>query len=74
MQNVLGQESVTTERGGIKMVMDGNMKVTEFSAEDSVSKDALMRLTPDIVNDSIKSVQKIMAKKMQEMGGFPGLS
>ncbi|MDP3899461.1 MAG: YbaB/EbfC family nucleoid-associated protein [bacterium] len=74
MQNVLGQESVTTERNGIKMVMNGNMEVTEFTAEDNISKEALIQLTPDIVNNSIKNVQKIMARKMQEMGGFPGLS
>ena len=28
----------------------------------------------DAVNDAIKQTQKLMAKKMQEMGGFPGLN
>jgi hypothetical protein len=27
----------------------------------------------DIFNESVKKAQRVMAQKMQEMGGFPGL-
>ena len=74
MQNALSGESVTINKSGIKMVMNGNMEVTEFKAEDDISKEALIQLMPSVINDGIKDVQKIMAKKMQEMGGIPGLS
>ena len=74
MQNALSGESVTVEKSGIKMIMNGNMEITEFTASDDITKEALLQLTPSIVNDGIKDVQKIMAKKMQEMGGIPGLS
>ncbi|PIR93257.1 hypothetical protein COT99_01770 [Candidatus Falkowbacteria bacterium CG10_big_fil_rev_8_21_14_0_10_43_10] len=74
MQNALAGESVTIEKSGVKMVMNGNMEVTEFTAADNISKEALVQLTPGIVNNGIKDVQKIMARKMQEMGGIPGIS
>jgi len=74
MQNVLAGESATIERSGIKLTMNGNMEITDFKVEEDVSKEALVQLIPGIVNDAIKDVQKIMARKMQEMGGIPGLS
>ncbi|MFA5318633.1 MAG: YbaB/EbfC family nucleoid-associated protein [Patescibacteria group bacterium] len=73
MQNALSGESVTVEKSGVKMVMNGNMEITEFTAAGDITKEALVQLVPSIVNDSIKDVQRIMAKKMQEMGGIPGL-
>ena len=74
MQNVLSQESVTTEQNGMRMVMDGNMEVKDFTVAENVSREAVIQLVPEVVNDSIKSVQRIMAKKMQEMGGIPGFN
>jgi len=74
MQNVLAGESVTIEKSGVKMIMNGNMEVTEFTTADDISKEALVKLVPSVVNDGIKDVQKIMARKMQEMGGIPGLN
>ena len=74
MQNALAQESATTERGGIKIVMDGNMSVTEMKISEALSREQIEKEMPKAINDSIKNVQKIMAKKMQEMGGIPGLS
>jgi DNA-binding protein YbaB len=74
MQNMLSGESATTERGGIKIVMDGNMNVTELSIAENLTREQIQSEMPKAVNDVIKSVQKIMARKMQEMGGIPGLN
>ena len=73
MQNALSGESAVAERGGIKITMDGNMAVTELTIADGLTREQIQSEIPRVINDVIKNVQKIMAKKMQEMGGIPGL-
>ena len=73
MQNALAQESATAERGGIKIVMDGNMNVTALTIAENLTREQIQSDLPRVINDVIKNVQKIMAKKMQDMGGIPGL-
>jgi hypothetical protein len=46
----------------------------ETSACGDISKEEVARICKELFNDSIKKIQRIMAKKMQEMGGFPGLN
>ena len=73
MQNTLGQEKIEVEKNGIKLVMNGNMEVTEFTINNQLDPSDIAKITKDLINDAIKKIQRIMAKKMQEMGGFPGL-
>ncbi len=75
MQSALATETVTTEKNGIVITMDGNMQINgvKINAETD-NKEALAVAIKDAVNDAIKQTQKLMAKKMQEMGGFPGLN
>ena len=72
MQSMLAEETITAEKHGIKIVMNGNMEITEINLPDT-DKSKLESSLPACLNDAIKKTQKIMAKKMQEMGGFPGL-
>jgi DNA-binding protein YbaB len=72
MQSALADEKVELEKNGIKMTMNGNMEVTDIKVESELSKEEIAKTCKDLFNDSIKKTQKIMAKKMQEMGGFPG--
>ena len=74
MQNVLEKESVSEERNGIKVVMNGNMEITELTITSEESPAEIARQTKGVVNDTIKKVQRLMAKKMQEMGGIPGMN
>lgn len=73
IQNALAQESVTVEKGGVKIAMNGNMEVTSVSIAGEMNNEKIAAYVKEAVNDSIKKTQKIMAQKMQEMGGFPGL-
>lgn len=73
MQNALAEESVTVEKGGIKVVMNGNMEIISLSVNENLSKDSLEGMLTDCLNEAIKKTQRLMAKKMQEMGGLPGL-
>lgn len=73
LQNALAQESVDVEKSGIKITMNGNMEVTSLTIAGDMEKEKVAIYMKEAVNDIIKKTQKIMAKKMQEMGGFPGL-
>lgn len=73
MQNALAGESITVEKSGIKIVMNGNMEITSISINEDLSKESLEGLLADLFNDAIKKTQRLMAQKMQQMGGFPGL-
>jgi DNA-binding protein YbaB len=74
MQSALSQESITVEKGGIKVIMNGNMEVSSISINQELSKDSIEGLLAEAVNEAIKKTQRLMAQKMQEMGGLPGLN
>ena len=71
MQGALAGELVTVEKGGISVSMNGNMEIVKISLNDDLAKASLEGLLADCVNDVIKKTQRLMAQKMQEMGGFP---
>jgi len=74
MQNALAQESVTIDKNGLLMQMNGNMEITNVEIKEEIAKEKLASLIKENTNDAIKQTQRLMAKKMQEMGGFPGLN
>lgn len=73
MQDVLAQETITIDKKGVKITMDGNMKIKSLSTPEGLKKDSLDNILKEAINEAIKKTQRIMAQKMQEMGGFPGL-
>ena len=74
LQNALAQESVNYEKNGVKITMNGNMEITKLAINTDVQKDRLENILTDAVNETIKRAQKVMAKKVQEMGGISGMS
>ena len=74
MQNALSGESTTVEKNGISITMNGNLEITSINIKEDLSKELMETTIKNLVNDVIKKTQKIMAKKMQEMGGLPGLN
>ncbi len=74
MQNALSTEKVEVEKNGIKLSMNGNMEVLDFTISEELNSQEIAKITKDLVNDAIKKTQRVMAKKMQEMGGIPGLN
>ncbi len=73
MQNVLADESTTVEKNGIKVIINGNLEVTSIEVSEGMSKDSIEKSMKNAINDAIKKTQRVMAQKMQEMGGFPGM-
>lgn len=74
MQSALAQESVTEEKNGVKLTLNGNLEIMELSLNPELSADAQASAVKSCFNDAIKRAQRLMAKKMQEMGGLPGLN
>jgi len=74
LQNALAQESVEYEKGGVKIVMNGNMEITKLTIDTEAQKEKLENILTDVINETIKRAQKVMAKKVQEMGGIQGFN
>ena len=78
LQDELGKEIVDTEKNGVKIKMNGSQEVlnVEITNPDILNnKEKTEQAVKDCVNESIKKVQNVMAKKMQSMPGLdlPGL-
>lgn len=74
MQNALAQETVTEEKNGVKLVLNGNMEVISLTLNENLPKNSQEETLKNCFNDAIKRTQRLMAKKMQDMGGFPGMN
>jgi DNA-binding protein YbaB len=74
MQSALAEESVTEEKNGIKLVLNGNLEIIELKLNSELSIEDQTSALKTCFNSAVKKAQRLMAKKMQEMGGFPGLS
>lgn len=74
MQSALAQESVTEEKNGVKLTLNGNLEILELTLNPELNTDAQASAVKSCFNDAIKRAQRLMAKKMQEMGGLPGLN
>jgi DNA-binding protein YbaB len=74
MQSALAEESVTEERNGVKLVLNGNLEIIELNLNPELSIENQTNTLKSCFNDAVKKAQRLMAKKMKEMGNFPGLS
>ena len=74
MQSALAQESVSEEKNGVKIVLNGNMEITSLTLNPELSQASQEDALKTCFNNALKRAQKLMAKKLQDMGGLPGLS
>ncbi len=72
MQNSLAQETIKVEKAGITVIMNGNMEITKITINEDMAKESLEGMLSECLNEVIKKTQRLMAQKMQEMGGIPG--
>lgn len=74
MQDALAQESVSEIKNGVSVTLNGNMEVISLSLNPNLDKNAQEEALKACFNSAVKSAQRLMAKKLQDMGGLPGLS
>ncbi|MBI2459461.1 MAG: YbaB/EbfC family nucleoid-associated protein [Parcubacteria group bacterium] len=74
LQNALALESVEYEKNGVKITMNGNLEITKLTINAETRNGNLENILTQTVNETIKRAQKLMAKKVQEMGGLSGMT
>lgn len=80
LQNKLAEETVTVKaaRDRIVLTLDGNMKLVGLAIDDELmspgKKDDLIEGLKKAHEEATKKMQRVLATKMQEMGGMPDLS
>jgi DNA-binding protein YbaB len=74
IQDVLAQEVITEEKNGVTIKMNGNMEVMSISLPSGMDKATQESALKGCFNDAVKKAQRLMAKKLQDMGGIPGLT
>jgi len=74
LQNALAGENITVEKNNVKITINGNMEITQISINENLSKNNLEKTLVDCLNEAIKKTQKVMAKKIQDMGGIQGFN
>ena len=74
MQSALKEESVTVEKGGVTITMDGNQDITTVDVRPDLLAVGRKRDIENAIKDAssaaIEKTKRIMAKKMQSMGGL----
>jgi len=71
LQNMMSQQSVTVEKNGLSVTVNGNFEITSLKILEEKSKEQLERNITESTNEAMKKVQRIVAEKMQSMGGMP---
>jgi len=80
IQGALAGEHISTDAAGgrVRIEMSGNLEVTSVIIDPTLlvasEKSRLEGAVKDAVNSAMKKTQNIMAKKVKEMGGIPGMS
>lgn len=75
LQNTLKEEKIEIEKGGVSLTMDGSQEVMFYKITDSEllspqKKEELERRLKDATNAALEKTKKVMAQKMQSMGGL----
>jgi len=77
LQSQLADESVTINKNGIVLTMNGNLELSAVAIDDDLltpsKKDKLQNLIKEAHADALKKMQRTMAMKMKEMGGLPNI-
>lgn len=74
VQSALAKETVTEEKNGVKIVLNGNMEIIELKLSDTLNKSSQEETVKTCFNEALKRAQRLMAKKLQDMGGLPGMN
>ncbi|MFA5076769.1 MAG: YbaB/EbfC family nucleoid-associated protein [Patescibacteria group bacterium] len=75
LQNSLSQQSVTVEKSGVTLVLDGNQEIRSLTINPKLTPAELEKIIPPLFKEANDKVKRLMAQTMQSMGGFnfPGM-
>jgi len=67
LQDSLKKEEVIVEKDGVRVAIDGQMRIKELKLNPEVENDRQEKLIKDCFNEAIGELQVRMAKKMAGM-------
>jgi DNA-binding protein YbaB len=70
LKTALADEKAEGLSESVKITMNGNQEVIDVEILQEVIREKMQEDIKRATNDAIKKVQRLMAQKMQEMGGF----
>lgn len=70
IQNALKNEKVSHDKNGVQIIINGKLEVESVILNPSLSIEDQSKAVKDCINEAMKKVQMVVAKKMQSMGGF----
>ncbi|OIO49384.1 MAG: hypothetical protein CO042_04370 [Parcubacteria group bacterium CG_4_9_14_0_2_um_filter_41_8] len=74
LQSALSEESVEVEKHGVKIIMNGNQEITSVNVSPDLmnpnKKQDIENAIKDANNSAIEKTKRVMAQKMQSMGGL----
>lgn len=71
LQNMMSQQSITIDKNGVNLTINGNFEITNLTISSELSKEKLEQILKENFNDATKKIQRVVAEKMQGMGGMP---
>lgn len=73
LQDALAEKTVTVEKDGVILIMDGNQEVTELKINPDLTPTQLENIIPLLLKQANDQIKKIMAETMQAMGELESL-
>jgi len=74
LQSALSEESVEVEKHGVKIIMNGNQEITSVNVNPDLlnpgKKQEIENAIKDANNSAIEKTKRVMAQKIQSMGGL----
>jgi len=66
LKDSLGEERMEAEKQGVKVVLNGEMKVEEIKLNPELNQDQQETVLKDCINEAMGKIQKLVAQKMMQ--------
>ncbi len=73
IKDAMSKIKVEGEAGGVKVTVNGEMSILEISIPSGTDAAKAAGSIKEAANKALRSAQMEAAKRMQGMGGFPGM-
>ena len=70
LKDSLSQEKAEVEKKGIKVIVSGKMEIEEIQLNPDLSREEQEEILKECINEAMKKIQMIIAKKMSQTPGF----
>ena len=70
LRDSVAQEKEEIERRGIKVIINGKMEIEEIHLNSDLSKEEQEQVLKECINEAMKKIQMVLAKKMSQIPGF----